>query len=68
MMRRICLSDMVAENKFIDQPADTVGGRLKKGAVSLHDPHCNISDSREQLIAWINRRKDNNRIDNESEN
>ena len=63
--RTICLSDMVAENKFIDQPADMVGGRLKKGAVSPHDPHCNIGDSREQLIAWINRRKDNN---NESKN
>lgn len=56
---------MVAENKFIDQPADMVGGRLKKGAVLPHDPHCNIGDSREQLIAWINRRKDNN---NESKN
>lgn len=55
MAKKTFRSDMVAENKFIDQPADMVGGRLKKGAVSPHDPHCNIGDSREQLIAWINR-------------
>lgn len=65
MAKKTFRSDMVAENKFIDQPADMVGGRLKKGAVSPHDPHCNIGDSREQLIAWIDRRKDNN---NESKN
>lgn len=50
---------MVAENKFIDQPADRVGGRLKKASGVPHDSHCNINDSREQLMARFNRQRDN---------